>query len=58
VCLNTELFGADAGPDETAALDIVIGQLRRKLERDPYAPCLLRALDAQTFAFHAPGAQQ
>jgi two-component system KDP operon response regulator KdpE len=54
-CLNTELFGADAGPDETAALDIVIGQLRRKLEPDPNAPRFLRALDAQTFAFHPHG---
>jgi two-component system KDP operon response regulator KdpE len=54
-CLNTELFGADAGPDETAALDLVIAQLRRKLEPDPHAPRFLRAPDAQTFAFHPHG---
>jgi two-component system KDP operon response regulator KdpE len=54
-CLNAELFGADAGPDETAALDLVIGQLRRKLEPDPHAPRFLRAPDAQTFAFHPHG---
>jgi DNA-binding response OmpR family regulator len=57
-CLNTELFGADAGPDETAALDIVIGQPRRKLEPDPHAPRFLCALDAQTFVFYAPSARR
>ena len=53
--LNTLLFGADAAVEETCHLDILISQLRRKLEPDQRAPRYLRSVDANTYAFDPHG---
>lgn len=53
--LNTQLFGANAAVDKTRHLDILISQLRRKLEPDPGTPRYLRSVDAHTYVFDSAG---
>ena len=52
--LNTAVFGIAAPADETAHLDVLIRQVRRKLEPEPGVPRYLVSIDADTYAY-SPG---